>query len=100
MSYLVETYGSGGTAEPAAAAAAIGQVVVDLRREGSAIDFLGAMEIPRDETTFYLFEATSMHIVEEAIRRAGLVAERVVEAVASELSSRWPAVTGDGGPDR
>jgi len=64
------------------------------------VEFVAPMSIPGDETTFYLFEAQSAEVVAEVMRRAGMVAERVVEAVASEWMSRWPAVAGGsaGGP--
>lgn len=96
MSYLVETYrlASGGAATTRAMEETIGRVVAGLREEGCDIEFVASMSIPGDEVTFYLFESGSRDVVEEAIRRAGMDAERVVEAVASELKSRWPAVAG------
>lgn len=95
MSYLAETYRSGrDAAEPTAHEDDIVRAVAEMRREGVEIDFVASMSIPGDETTFYLFEALSAEVVEEAVRRAGMFAERVVEAVASELMSKWPAVAG------
>jgi hypothetical protein len=102
MSFLVETYRARGDHgdPPPGPEPLIERAVAGLREAGSAIDFVGGVDIPGDETTFYLFEAGSKEIVEEAIRRSGLVAERVVEAIASELFNRVAGSAGDGGHTR
>lgn len=102
MSYLVETYRAERDSSAGAARQerAITAAVADVQATGCLVEFVASMAIPGDETTFYLFEAQSAEVVAEVMRRAGIVAERVVEAVASELMSRWPAVAGGsaGGP--
>jgi hypothetical protein len=102
MSYLVETYGAGSDSAGRTTRheEVINAAVAEVQATGSAVEFVASMSIPGDETTFYLFEAQSAEVVAEVMRRAGMVAERVVEAVASELMSRWPAVAGGsaGGP--
>ena len=86
MAYAVEIY-AGADGQPvheteiAAAGAA-------LRAEGRMIDYLGSVAIPGDEMTFWLFDAGSRDVVDELLGRLGVVADRVVEAVASNLSQR------------
>lgn len=49
--------------------------------DGSAIQYLGSILIPGDETSLHPFEAESAERVAEAFEQAGLAANRVVEAV-------------------
>ena len=69
--YLVELYT---TADPDPAA------FVRLG-EGSAVRYLRSILIPGDETSLHLVEAESAERVAEALARAGLAANRVVEAM-------------------
>lgn len=52
-----------------------------LAREGIGVRFLRSILVPQDETCFCLYEAASPDAVGEAVRRAGLEFERIVEAV-------------------
>jgi hypothetical protein len=90
MSYLVEMYRpqAAGSASLDADACLM-RVIAELVNEGSLITWIGSMSIPNDETAFYLFEAASAAVVGEAFKRAGLVAERIVEAIASDLNPEW-----------
>jgi Nickel responsive protein SCO4226-like len=69
--YLVELYS---TASPQAAALArLG--------ESGAVRYLRSILIPGDQTCLHLVEADSAREVAEAFDRAGLEADRIVEAI-------------------
>ena len=68
--YLVELYTVEG---PDAAFARIA--------DGTAVRYLRSILIPGDETCLHLVEADSAERVSEAFEQAGLVADRIVEAV-------------------
>ena len=80
--YLVELYlsrtGVGGLKDAAAHARAAAD---ELSREGVAVRYLRSIFIPADETWFLLYEAASAKAVEDAVARAALPCERVLEAV-------------------
>ena len=67
--YLVELYTA---TEPDA---------VVLARLGTAVRYVRSILIPGDETCLHLVEADSPERVAEAFERAGLTADRIVEAV-------------------
>jgi hypothetical protein len=69
--YLVELYTTA-DADPA--------VLARLGR-GTAVRYLRSILIPGDETCLHLVEADSAEHVAEAFERAGLGADRIVEAV-------------------
>jgi len=50
-------------------------------RGGSAVWYRSVTFVPQDEMSFFLFEGVSRRSVAEAIERAGLSYERVVEVV-------------------
>jgi hypothetical protein len=52
-----------------------------MTREGTRVAYLRSIFAPDEETCFYLYEAGSAEIVQEAARRAALPAERVTEVV-------------------
>jgi Nickel responsive protein SCO4226-like len=61
---------------------------------GSTIRYRHSILVPADETCFHLFEASSAELVRSAIERAGLRAQRIVEASTTEeatgrVSSGW-----------
>jgi len=49
--------------------------------DGTAVRYLRSILIPGDETCLHLVEADSPEPVAEAFERAGLEADRIVEAV-------------------
>lgn len=69
--YLVELYSVAD--RDSAALARIG--------DGNAVRYLRSILIPGDETCLHLVEADSVERVAEAFERAGLEADRIVEAV-------------------
>jgi hypothetical protein len=62
------------------------QAVDSLRREAVPILLLRSLYLPAEETCFYLYEAETIEQVQEAIRRAALAFERIVEAVSDSSS--------------
>lgn len=85
--YLVEVYqprhAPGG---PAHRSAKVSAAAAQVSREGASVRLERSIFLPDEETCFYLFRAQSGDAVRETTRRAGLRAERVVEA----LSVRSP----------
>ena len=49
--------------------------------DGTQVRYLRSIFVPEDETWFLLYDAPSAAAVEEALARAGLRSERVLEAV-------------------
>ena len=70
--YLVELYSSNTSLDSA-----------DLARlgDGHSVRYLRSILIPGDETCLHLVEADSVEQVAEAFERAGMDADRIVEAV-------------------
>jgi hypothetical protein len=52
-----------------------------LAADGASIRHLRTTFVPQDEMCLHVFEATSTRVVEEAMHRAALAADRIVEAV-------------------
>jgi Protein of unknown function (DUF4242) len=52
----------------------------DLRRAGHAVEFIGSVLVPHDETVFCLFEGPETN-VRAASEQAGLPFERILESV-------------------
>jgi hypothetical protein len=84
--YLVELYVA---REDSAAlergAAQAQRAAEELTREGTPVRFLRSIFVPEDETCFFLYEAPSAAIVRDAVGRAALSFERVVEAVPAPI---------------
>jgi hypothetical protein len=53
----------------------------DLRADGQAIEYLGAILLPSDEVVLHLFRASSPEEVRVASERAQVVFERVTDAL-------------------
>jgi len=80
--YLVECYMPGLTPGKLDALAQRAQQAADRSsRGGSAVWYRSVTFVPQDEMSFFLFEGVSRRSVAEAIERAGLSYERVVEVV-------------------
>jgi hypothetical protein len=59
----------------------LGRAAEELRREGTAVHYLGSTIVPEDEACFCRFDAPSETAVIEANRRARLRFDRIVMAV-------------------
>ena len=80
--YLVECYMPGLTPGKLDALAQRAQQAADRSsRGGSAVWYRSVTFVPQDEMSLFLFEGVSPRAVTEAIERAGLGYERVVEVV-------------------
>ena len=89
QNYLLEVYLPRSRAHEVRAAAHRARAVADaLAREGVPIHYVRTTYLPDDETCFYLFEAASPDVVEEAGRRAELGRVRVVPAVETARPAR------------
>jgi len=77
--FLAETYTPRDAAAPTAAglARAGGQA----SGPGGLVQFLGAINVPEEETCFYLYKAPSADAVRAAMTAAGLRPERITPAV-------------------
>lgn len=85
--YLVEAYlARPRDAELAQAARRAQTAAEELTRQGLSVRYLRTLFLPEDETCFHLYEAATADDVREAGRRAGIVFERLVDAV--EISAR------------
>jgi hypothetical protein len=74
-SYLVETN------SPLSRAAEVEAALARLAGSRLAVRHLRATFVPEDETCFHLLEGSSREAVREALTRAGIAYERIVEAV-------------------
>lgn len=89
-SYLVESYlpQSPDALEEASAEA---RRAADLAAgEGLAIRYVRTTLLGADETCFHVFEATSIEDLEAALARAGLVADRIVQANETQAAEATP----------
>jgi hypothetical protein len=80
-SYLAEAYTARSNA--AAVEAAAGRATAAaaaLTAAGRPVQYVRTVFVPGDETCFHLFEADAAEDVAEAVRRAGIECERIVEA--------------------
>ena len=82
--YLVELYVAQGDHAVAQHHVAVAERAgAALTREGRAVRYLQSVFVPEDETCFLLYEADSVDLVTEAVRRAGLRLEHVSAATTS-----------------
>jgi hypothetical protein len=81
--YLPRT-ASGGLAATAARASSVTEA---MRREGMQVRFLRSFFMPDDETCFHVFEAVSDREARSAGARAGISADRVLEAIDIEVTA-------------
>jgi hypothetical protein len=79
-SFLVEAY-TPGMINLVEVEARARRAAAQLAEAGTEVRYLHAIFVPADETCFHLFEAASADAVRAASERAGLSAQRIVEAV-------------------
>lgn len=82
MVYVVERYLPGlAQSELVRSLERLRHATEELRREGTAVRYLGSTIVPGDEACFCQFEGPSEAAVAEANRRAGVPFDRIVAAV-------------------
>jgi hypothetical protein len=87
--FLVEHYWPGVTEDGFASAAASLRVAADaIAADGGFLRYLHSTLVPEDEAAFCVFEAESRAVVEQAYARAGVVFERILDAVESDAPLR------------
>ena len=67
-----------------AAATRARAAALELRADGQAIEYLGAILLPSDEVVLHRFRADTSELVRLACERAQVAVERVTDAVAVE----------------
>jgi Protein of unknown function (DUF4242) len=86
--FLVELYVSRADRARAQYRAERAQLAAEtLTRDGTAVHHLRSILVPEDETCFLLFEAPSSAAVRDALLRAAVPFERVVEVVAERCAN-------------
>ncbi|MGZ4197266.1 MAG: hypothetical protein ACXVFQ_13280 [Solirubrobacteraceae bacterium] len=80
--FVAEQYISGKDADEARRGAGIARLSAEqLTREGTPVEFVRSIFIPRDETCIYIYKAGSIEAVQAALARTTLRFERISEAV-------------------
>ncbi|HEY3334101.1 MAG TPA: hypothetical protein VGK16_02600 [Candidatus Limnocylindrales bacterium] len=87
-SFVLETYIPDGSHDRFAGDVDGLQRAVGSTGAGSPVRYLASYLVPADEMAFHLLEADSARDIERVAGRAGIEAERIVEAVDAE-SGRW-----------
>ena len=77
--FLVEAYAPA-TSDLVDLEARAQRAATELAEAGTEVRYVRAIFVPEDETCFHLFEAASPDAVHAASERAGLSAQRIVEA--------------------
>jgi hypothetical protein len=81
LTFLVEAYG-GGLDVSAIGARVLAASAVE---SPGALRFLGSVRVPSDETDFFLFDAADEDVLREALAKAGVHFDRIVEVDATAL---------------
>ena len=85
---MVECYAPGIEAAGVAADGARAQAAAEaMRRDGRRIEYVHGLLLPLDEIVFHLFLAQDAGLVREAVSRAAVTCERIVESVVVETGS-------------
>jgi Protein of unknown function (DUF4242) len=91
-SYLLEVYTPATAAlEPIETAAR--RAAAAITASGTSVRYVRSIFVPLDEICFHLLEAPSAEAVHEVAGRAGIVAQRILEAAGGEPVNRPPATT-------
>jgi hypothetical protein len=95
--FMVECYAPGIQAAEVAADGDRAQGAAEaLRRDGRRIEYVRALLLPLDEVVFHLFLAQDAGLVGEAVLRAALTCERIVESIVLEAGSEANPAPSDG----
>jgi hypothetical protein len=85
QSYLVETYlPLGREDERAAHERRARSAAAELTQGATSVGFGRTIDVPGDETCFFVFDAPSIRLAAQVAERAGLEPIRVVETVSSD----------------
>jgi len=80
--FIAEQYISSTDVDEARWGASVARLAADqLTREGTPVEFVCSIFIPRDETCIYIYKAGSIEAVQAALPRTPLRFERISEAV-------------------
>jgi len=80
--YLVEHYLPGATPESfRATAGLLRSVAATMTSGGTPVRYRRAILMPADEAAFCVFEAASVHVVEQLYSSAGITFDRIVDAL-------------------
>src|SRR5262245_19008355 len=80
--YLIEAYLARGNERELAETARRARAAAEgLKGYGGPVRYVGSIFLPQEETCFYLYEAPSAEAVREVSRLAGIVPDRVADAV-------------------
>ncbi|HEY7936215.1 MAG TPA: hypothetical protein VID26_03710 [Candidatus Limnocylindrales bacterium] len=86
--FMVECYAPGIQAIDVAADGDRAQAAAEaMRRDGRRIEYVRGLLIPLDEVVFHLFRAQDAGLVREAVSRAAVTCERIVESIVVETGS-------------
>lgn len=87
-SFLVECYSPGIRRDEVAAAGDRSRAAAEaLRHSGRQIEYVRALLVPGDEVVFHLFLARDARLVREAVSRASVTYERIVESIVVETAA-------------
>ena len=81
--FLLEAYVPQGTTPTGPGRLEVVAAAEQISDEGRPVRLVRTVQVPVDETCFYVFEASSVTAVIEAARRCGLQFERVVPAISA-----------------
>lgn len=95
--YMVECYAPGIQAIDVAADGDRAQAAAEaMRRDGRRIEYVRGLLLPVDEVVFHLFLAQDAGLVHEAVLRAAVTCERIVESIVVETGSDARPLPPDG----
>lgn len=84
-SFIVEVYAADmSEADLAAVAARVRAAAKEVSLRGARVRYRRSIFVPQDEICIHMFEGPSAEVVRTASERAGLVVERVLEALAEQ----------------
>jgi hypothetical protein len=78
-SYVVEAY-TPATADLEPIEAAARQAAAEMSASGMPVRYIRSIFVPLDEVCFFLLEGPSAEAVDQVAGRAGIVAQRILEA--------------------
>lgn len=80
LTFAVEVYEPGLTADREPLTAVFARAVAAATQDGDPLVYLGCVALPGDEMSFHLFESDSAETLREVLGAFGVVPERIVPA--------------------